>query len=241
MSGTQQPINGFLVVDKPAGPTSMRVVSKVRHLAGRTKTGHAGTLDPLATGVLVMGLGRGTKFLQQVVATDKRYLTEVDLSIRTATDDLETPPEQIEVNQPPTQSEVEKALQAFLGETLQRPPIYSAVKINGRRAYQLARQDKPQEPAPRPVRVDEIRLLEWSWPVARIEVACGKGFYVRSLARDLGTALGTGGCCISIRRTAVGPFTCEMATALDELPDPLLQDHLLDIDDVLRTLTSAGS
>jgi len=241
MSGTQQPINGFLVVDKPAGPTSMRVVSKVRHLAGRTKTGHAGTLDPLATGVLVMGLGRGTKLLQQVVATDKRYLTEVDLSIRTATDDLETPPEQIEVNQPPTQSEVETALQAFLGETLQRPPIYSAVKINGRRAYQLARQDKPQEPDPRPVRVDEIRLLEWSWPVARIEVACGKGFYVRSLARDLGTALGTGGCCISIRRTAVGPFTCEMATPLDELPDPLLQDHLLDIDDVLRTLTSAGS
>jgi len=236
MGNDPHSLHGFLAIDKPAGPSSMRAVAVVRRRAGGTKTGHGGTLDPRATGVLVMGLGRGTKLLERVVATDKRYETEIDLSITTASDDLESPPETIEIESPPTRSDVESALSTFLGETLQRPPIFSAVKVGGRRSYDLARKDIPVQPAPRAVRVDEIRLLEWDWPVARVEVACGKGFYVRALARDLGTALGTGGCCRSIRRTAVGPFTIADALHLDDVPEPLRQRDLLDIEQTLALL-----
>ncbi len=222
-------INGFLILDKPVGPSSMRAVAVVRRRAGGVKTGHGGTLDPRASGVLVLGLGRATRQLEQIVATAKRYETEVDLSIRTATDDLEAEPVHVDVAAPPAESAMCDALTQFRGDIMQAPPAFSAVKIGGRRAYALARKDQPVEIPPRPVRVDRIELLAYDWPIARFDIACGKGFYVRSFARDLGTALGTGGCCASIRRTAVGPFTLEEATHLDDVPDPLESAHVLDI------------
>ncbi|MDP7028966.1 MAG: tRNA pseudouridine(55) synthase TruB [Phycisphaerales bacterium] len=236
MADTDASINGFLVLDKPVGPSSMRAVAVVRRRAGGRKTGHGGTLDPRASGVLVLGLGKATRQLEQVVATAKRYETEVDLSIRTATDDLEAEPIPVDVAVPPTPASIREALRKFQGDIMQAPPAFSAVKVNGRRAYALARKDQPVDLPPRPVRVDHIELLEYAWPMARIDIACGKGFYVRSLARDLGTALGTGGCCASIRRTAVGPFSLDEAVHLDDVPDPLSGAHLIGIAEAMERI-----
>ena len=233
---TKPALEGFLLVDKPVGPTSMQAVARVRHRAGRIKTGHAGTLDPLASGVLVLGLGKATKLLERIVATDKGYETEIDLAIRTATDDLEGEPEIVQVDVPPTQAAVAEALQQFVGDIMQRPPAFSAIKVGGRRAYALARQDKPVSLPARPIQVHNIKLLSYEWPVATVAITSGKGFYVRSLARDLGEALGTGGCCRSIRRTAVGPFRIDDAIALDDVPDPLELHMLMPIDTALAKL-----
>ncbi len=228
--------SGFLVLDKPVGPSSMQAVSVVRRRAGRVKTGHGGTLDPLASGVLVLGLGRATRLLEKVVSTHKEYLTEIDLSIRTATDDLEGEPEHVQVDQPPDVSHVESALRCFEGDILQRPPAFSAIKIGGRRAYAMARRDQPVDIPPRPVRVDQITLVNYQWPIATVSITCGKGFYVRSLARDLGQSLCVGGCCASIRRTAVGPFSIIDAIPLDEVPDPLTATHVMSLEEGLSRL-----
>jgi len=233
------PLQGFLVLDKPIGPSSMRAVAVVRRRAGGVKTGHGGTLDPRASGVLVLGLGKATRRLETVVATAKRYETEVNLSFRTATDDLEAEPIPVDVATPPTEADVRDALTQFQGDIMQAPPAFSAVKVGGRRAYALARKDQPVDIPPRPVRVDHIELLSYNWPIARLDIASGKGFYVRSLARDLGAALETGGCCASIRRTAVGPFTIDEATSLDDVPDPLGPDHLISIDDALARIDAS--
>ncbi len=236
MSHTSPPAAGFLVLDKPVGPSSMRAVAVVRRRAGGLKTGHGGTLDPLASGVLVLGLGKATTLLERIVATDKGYETEIDLSIRTSTDDMEGEAEIVEVAAPPDRAAVEIALQQFVGDVMQRPPAFSAIKVGGRRAYALARQDKPVVLPSRPVHVARLDLLTYEWPVATVAIACGKGFYVRSLARDLGTALGTGGCCRSIRRTAVGPFSIEEAIPLDDVPDPLEIHMLLPVESALARL-----
>ncbi|HJN79873.1 MAG TPA: hypothetical protein QF455_03285, partial [Phycisphaerales bacterium] len=175
MSHTSPSAAGFLVLDKPVGPSSMRAVAVVRRRAGGLKTGHGGTLDPLASGVLVLGLGKATKLLEQIVATDKGYETEIDLSIRTNTDDMEGEPEVVEVAKPPDRATVETALRQFVGDVMQRPPAFSAIKVGGRRAYALARQEKPVDLPPRPVRVNRLELVAYQWPVATITIACGKG------------------------------------------------------------------
>lgn len=218
---------GMLVLDKPIGMTSMTAVSIVRRRVG-AKAGHAGTLDPLATGVLVIAVGAATKSLDRFMRTRKGYRTEVDLSAFTATDDREGDPEPVEVITPPDADAIERVLaERFTGEFLQTPPAFSAKKVDGRRAYQTARRGGDPRLEPRPVRVHDIRLESYAWPLATISIACDKGFYVRSLARELGGVLGTGGHCASIRRTAVGPFTLDDAIALDDLPDPLAADRLL--------------
>ena len=199
--------------------SSMRVVEIARRRAGRAKAGHAGTLDPLATGVLVVAFGRATKSIDRLMATEKKYETEVDLSAFTATDDREGERREVEVARPPTRDDVTNALRLFHGDIQQRPPSFSAIHVQGKRAYQLARDDQPQELPARTVRVHEIALLEYEWPIARIAMRTGKGFYVRSLARDLGVALGTGGHCASLRRTAVGPFTEQLARRLGDVPE----------------------
>lgn len=225
---------GFLVVDKPSGMSSMRVVSIVRRKAGGVKTGHAGTLDPLATGVLVLALGRATRSIDLVMATSKRYRTVIDLSAFTTTDDREGERTEITVPSPPSLELVRGSLASFDGTILQAPPSFSAMKVGGRRAYQLARGGKPPKLEPREVVVHSIDLIDYAWPELELDLHVGKGFYVRSLARDLGRMLGTGGHCASIRRTAVGAFTLEGALEPDSLPDPLRADLLLDVDTAIR-------
>jgi tRNA pseudouridine55 synthase len=233
-------MSGVLPVDKPVGPTSMEVVARVRRLAGGVRTGHAGTLDPLASGVLILLLGPATRGAGRLMDTPKRYDTTIDLSSFTDTDDLEGAPKAVEVAAPPAAHVVAGALVRFTGSVRQRPPAYSAVKLGGRRAYALARRGAAPELAERRVRVHRIDLIEYRWPLLRIDLWCDKGFYVRSLARDLGVALGTGGHCRVIRRTAVGPFTVEGAVAFDSLIEPLKAVDLIPLPAALARL-DAGS
>lgn len=220
-------ISGLLVVNKPMLLSSMGVVSRVRGRAQGTRTGHAGTLDPLATGVLLLGLGKATKQLDALMAMDKHYRTVIDLSITTPSFDLELEPVKVEVQQPPDNHAVEQALAGFTGEIMQAPPSFSAIKVGGHKSYELARNNKHLELAERPITVHAMELVHYEWPLLEIDIRCAKGFYVRALARDLGTALSTGGTCRRIHRTAIGPFTDEQAMEFDSIPDPLEQEHLL--------------
>ena len=222
-------ISGLLVVNKPMLLSSMGVISRVRGRSKGVRTGHAGTLDPLATGVLLIGLGRATKELDSLMGLDKRYRTTIDLSRTTPSFDLELEPQDVEIPVIPDKASVEQALSRFQGECMQAPPAFSAIKINGKRAYAEARKQQHDDLPARPVLVHELVLARFQWPEVDIEIHCGKGFYVRALARDLGRILGCGGVCTSIHRSAIGPYTDDMALSFDSIPDPIEQDHLLPV------------
>jgi tRNA pseudouridine55 synthase len=234
-------LTGILVLDKDLGMSSMRAVEIARRRAGRAKAGHAGTLDPLATGVLVVAFGRATKAIDLLMATEKRYETDVDLSAFTATDDREGERREVVVATPPTSEAVERALGGFLGEIMQKPPAFSAVHVGGKRAYALARNDAPPDLPPRRVVVHEIALLRYEWPIATVAIRSGKGFYVRSLARDLGLALGTGGHCATLRRTAVGPFTLKVARTLADLPEHIDESCVIPLETALGAMGALTS
>jgi len=220
---------GLLVVDKPLGWSSMDVVRHVRKAAGFVKTGHAGTLDPLATGVVVCLIGKATKAVDRVMGMSKVYETDIDLSALTPTDDREGEREEVEVETPPSEAEVRAALLPFVGDIEQVPPRFSAVHVDGKRAYKLARKGEEVVLEARPVRIDSIDLVAYAWPIVTLRIVCGKGMYVRSLARDLGTSLGTGGHLHGLRRTAVGPYDLERAVGSDRLLMPIGQADLLEI------------
>ncbi len=229
-------MDGLIVVDKPQGLSSMDVVRRVRRAAARgagvkrIKCGHAGTLDPLATGVVVCGVGRATKRMAEVMGRTKVYEAGVDLSAFTATDDAEAPPEVVHVESPPTRQQVEAACAGFIGEIEQVPPAYSAVHVDGQRAYKLARQGEDVQLEARTVRIDAVELLDYAWPHATLRLTTGKGVYIRSVARDLGEALGTGGFLTSLRRTAVGGFTLAQARPIERFNEPITQADLLALD-----------
>jgi len=219
-------MDGVIVIDKPVGPTSMRVVERVRRAAGGARCGHAGTLDPLASGVLVVALGRATRSIDALMAGPKRYETEIDLSGVTESLDAEFEPQPVAIGEIPSLDAIERTIASMRGEFTQTPPAYSAVKIGGRRAYALARRGRAEEPPARLVRVHSLEIIRYDFPIVALRLRCEKGFYVRSLARDLGRALATGGFCRSIRRTAVEPFTLEGAVPLDSLPETLAAGDL---------------
>ena len=218
---------GFLCVNKPAGPTSHDVVARVRRRLGRgTKVGHAGTLDPFAEGVLVLCVGAATRLAGYVQAQTKRYRAVVRLGATSSTDDPEgeiTPTP----NAPtPDEPAVREAVRQFVGTIRQVPPSHSAVHVEGRRAYKLARAGRAIELPPRTVVVHSIDVLGWDYPRLEIDVRCGSGTYIRALARDVGEAVGTGGYCEALTRTAVGAFGLERAASLEAIDaDPA--GHLL--------------
>jgi len=233
------PTGGVIILDKPPKMSSMRAVTIVRHRAG-VKAGHAGTLDPLATGVLVVGVGTATRILDQLMRTPKKYRTTIDLSAFTPTDDTEGEREEVNVGTQPATDVIETMLiKRFTGSYLQQPPSYSAKKIDGRRAYQLARKGIVPALEPRTVHVHSIDLLKYEWPHLELDIHSEHGFYVRSLARELGVALKSGGHCTSIRRTAVGPFTLEEAVDPLSLPDPLPLKNLVPPNLALERVASA--
>ncbi len=225
-------ISGVVVMDKPEWVSSAglcRLVKGRLRKAGAPKSlkvGHGGTLDPMATGVVVVLVGKMTKRCDEVMAGEKAYLAGVDLSAFTASDDRETEREVVEVDRPPTRGEVEAAAAGFVGEIDQKPPAHSAIWIDGKRAYKLARRGDEVEMAARRVVVHAVRVLAYDWPMATLEIRCGKGVYIRSIARDLGVALGTGGTLAWLRRTRVGPWTIREAVTperwkLDALVTPV--------------------
>ena len=233
-------ISGWLVIDKPAGITSTAVVNKVRWAFGAKKAGHAGTLDPEATGVLAVALGEATKTIPYITDALKAYEFTVTLGAATNTDDAEG--EIIKSSdQRPTDDEIKGALGGFLGEIMQVPPKFSAVKIDGQRAYKLARDDEEFEIAARPLWVEELLMVDR--PDADhvvLEMTCGKGGYVRSIARDLGEALGCFGHVHHLRRIWSGPFTAEEGMSLEKIDElakqPELDSHLRPLEEGLADI-----
>lgn len=228
---------GFLNIDKPLGLTSHDVVARVRRIArqtvGKTKVGHAGTLDPLATGVLIVCLGHATRLSEYAMASTKQYRAEITLGIETDTYDAEG-----EVIATTDTSHVSRenlidAYQPFLGAFDQMPPLYSAIKKDGKKLYQLARSDEDIDLAalgiqPRPVTIHTIDLLDWQSPVFTLNVTCSAGTYIRSLAHDIGAQLGTGAHLSGLVRTASGNFQLNNAIQLDTLlENPAWDDHLI--------------
>ncbi len=230
-------INGWVIVDKPIGVSSAHAVARVRRTLDAMKAGHAGTLDPLATGVLPVALGEATKTITYLLDASKSYRFTLRWGIATATDDAEGAViEESEVR--PETPAIRAALPAFTGQIAQTPPAFSAVKIDGKRAYAIARADGDPKLQPRTVRIESIELDEVvDEDHAVFLVTCGKGTYMRALARDLARALGTVGHVADLRRIAVGPFNEEMAISLEEFASlghsAAAMGHLLAVETVL--------
>jgi len=231
------PLSGILVVDKPPGMTSHDVVDAVRRIAGQRKVGHAGTLDPMATGVLLVCLGQATRVTEHLMAGRKRYRAAIALGVTTDTYDAEGEVLTRGGRTDFAREEIEVALQAFVGPIGQVPPMYSAIKQDGQPLHKLARQGVTVERQPRPVEIDEILLLDWTPPVLLVEVACSPGTYLRSLAHDLGQRLGSGAYLASLVRLSSGRFSLEEAVSLDRLEEAFRHgqegEYLLPLDEAL--------
>jgi len=212
----------IIAVYKPSGPTSHDIVDRVRRATGVKKVGHAGTLDPLARGVLVVAIGRqATKKIAEIVAKEKEYMAQIKLGMTSMTDDEEGEKETVKIPnskfQIPNESQITKVVREFIGEIEQTPPVYSAVKIKGQEAYKRARRGEDVRMKSRQVEIKEIEILKYEWPVLGIRVVTGAGVYIRSLARDIGEKLGVAGYLVDLERTRVGEFGKEDAVRLEEL------------------------
>lgn len=225
-------MQGILNLDKPPGLSSARVVTEVKHLLARgLKIGHAGTLDPFATGILLVLVGKATKLCESLMSSPKQYQATVKLGAVTVTDDLDSPELPYAGPDPhpgPISLEnIAALLPVFTGVIQQRPPAYSALKISGRRACDLARQGKTIELAPRTVQVYKLEILHYAWPLLRLRIDCGRGTYIRAIARDLGESLGVGGHLTELRRTQVGRFAIADAVTLKTLHRDGVERHLI--------------
>jgi tRNA pseudouridine55 synthase len=223
---TNPEITGILNLNKPSGVTSRDVVDRVARMLPEVKVGHAGTLDPLASGVLVVCIGSTTRLIESIQRMAKSYRTVVRLGAQS--DTLDADGRIIETDDPhvPTEEEVRQAIAAQVGEIAQIPPQFSALKSGGKRAYELARAGKVAQLAPRLVRIDHIKLKDFKWPFLALDVTCGGGTYIRSIARDVGSALACGGLVESLVRTRIGPFDLEGALDPDILETSSLRSHL---------------
>jgi tRNA pseudouridine55 synthase len=221
------PDSGILIIDKPAGLTSRQVVDRVARIVRPDKAGHAGTLDPLATGVLVVCVGQATRLIEYVQRMPKSYRATLLFGRSSPTDDVEGPITLEDTPLVPTGEQIAQATTQFIGTIQQRPPDYSAVHVAGQRAYDLARRGVALDLAPRPVDVFEIRIVSYAYPELVFDVDCGSGTYIRSIIRDLAAALGTTAVMSALVRTAIGEFHQANALALDALTPDTLVERLL--------------
>lgn len=208
---------GLLNLSKPSGVTSRDVVNRVQRLVKPHKVGHAGTLDPLASGVLVVCLGPATRLIEHVQRMPKRYLATFLLGRQSDTEDTEGLVFELPNPPVPTEPEVRAALRSFLGRIQQLPPAFSALKVEGKRAYDLARQGETPDLKPRPIEVYSIDLIEYTYPQLTLDIRCGSGTYVRSLGRDIARALGTEAVMSALTRTEIGPFHLSQALSGDDV------------------------
>jgi len=234
---------GLLNLNKPAGMTSRQAVDNVQRLARPAKAGHAGTLDPLAHGVLVVGVGSATRLIEYVQRMPKRYVGTFLLGRQSATEDIEGDVTELPGAPLPTREQIEAAAGRFVGRIEQRPPAFSAVKIRGRPAYKLARQGKPIALEPRPVEIYRIEIKAYRYPELVLEIECGGGTYVRSLGRDLAESLGTAAVMSALERTSIGSLRIEEAINPRELTRdnwlPFLQPALRAVEYLPRVQLSA--
>ncbi|MBM4089724.1 MAG: tRNA pseudouridine(55) synthase TruB [Planctomycetes bacterium] len=218
---------GLLNVRKPAGMTSRDVVNHVQRMVRPVKVGHAGTLDPLATGVLIVCVGQATRVVEYLQEQSKEYDGTFLLGRTSDTEDVEGNVTELQDARRPTEAEIKGVLERFRGRVMQRPPAFSAVKVAGRRAYQLARRGEEVSLTARPIDVHGLELTGYQYPEMRLHVVCGSGTYLRSLGRDIGEALGTGAVMSALTRTAVGGFRLDDACALGQLTGESIRSHLL--------------
>lgn len=211
-------MDGIVIVDKPQGWTSQDVTARLRRVFGTRRIGHGGTLDPMATGVLPVFVGRATRAVEFFEHAEKTYETVLRLGITTDTEDM-TGTVLTEENVSFTEEQLQETLAAFRGEILQIPPMYSALKVNGQKLCDLARKGKTVERQPRPITIHELTLVERGENTLRLRVRCSKGTYIRTLCKDIGEKLGCGGCMESLRRVAAGEYTVDEAVPLQTLLD----------------------
>lgn len=217
------PSHGLLILNKPAGMTSRQAVNAVARLARPARTGHAGTLDPLATGVLVVGVGAATRWIEYIHRMSKHYVGTFLLGRYSPTEDTEGEVVELPDAPVPTREQIAEAAERFIGRINQRPPAFSAIKVSGQRAYDLARRGQQIELAARPVEIFQIDIQSYQYPELVLDIACGSGTYVRSLGRDLAESLGTAAVMSGLTRTSIGSFRIEDAI----LPESLDQDNWL--------------
>lgn len=215
----------IIPIYKPYTWTSFQIVNKIRyhltcmHKVKRFKVGHAGTLDPLATGVLLLCTGKATKRIEELQSHTKEYVAEIMLGATTPSFDLEHPIDATYPYEHITEGKTREVLQQFVGNIAQRPPLFSACKVDGKRAYDLARGGSDMQLAPKQIRIDAIELLEFNLPKIKIRVTCGKGTYIRSLARDIGEALDSGAHLTALERTRVGEYKIENCITPEAFPE----------------------
>src|SRR5262245_23453901 len=218
---------GLLNIDKPAAVTSRDVVNRVQRLLRPLKVGHAGTLDPLATGVLIVAIGPATRLIEYVQRMPKTYQGTFLLGRTSDTEDIEGSVVEMAAATVPTRLQLDAAILRFVGAIEQRPPAYSALKVKGRRAYKVAREGGSVELLPRTVEVHALEIVRYDHPELELLVHCGSGTYVRSLGRDLAEVVGTGAVMSALRRLAVGPFKVDEAAPLADLDFPVIQTRLI--------------
>jgi len=220
-------MNGILNICKPAGITSRDVVNHVQKIIKPVKTGHAGTLDPMAEGVLVVCTGLATRLVEYVQDSAKRYRGEFILGQISNTEDITGEITQLGTSSIPTEEQLRGVLPQFTGEIQQRPPAFSALKVKGKRAYDLARQGRTFKLATRPVQVYSLDLVQYEYPRFTLDICCGKGTYVRSLGRDIAAAVDNGALMSALTRTSVGQFKIENACQLEDITGKTIDDLLL--------------
>lgn len=227
-------MNGIVIIDKPAGWTSQDVTARLRRVFGTRRIGHGGTLDPMATGVLPVFVGRATRSVEFFEHAEKTYETELLLGVATDTEDTTgTVLTRREVSV--TQEQLDGTLERFRGEIMQIPPMYSALKVNGQKLCDLARKGRQVERQPRPVTIHELTLLSRDGDTLRLRVRCSKGTYIRTLCADIGEALGCGGCMQALRRTQAGEYTIAEAVPLQQLLEAAEPEtYLRDVDTMFR-------
>lgn len=217
-------MNGIVIIDKPSGVTSFDVVQKIRHKFRIKRVGHCGTLDPLATGLLVVLLGKDTKLFSKFSAFDKVYKATLELGVSTSTGDCHGEVvNRCEVNNI-TIPEIKNVFESFMGEIIQVPPMFSALKYHGKKLYELARQGIEVPRNNRLVKIYDLKIYDFHLPCVDFYVHCSKGTYIRTLAQDIGIKLGCGACIIKIRRTSLGPFSINEAITLDRLDESHIRD-----------------
>lgn len=210
--------SGFLLINKPTGPTSHDVVDQIRRLTGERRVGHTGTLDPFAEGLLIIGVGReATKKLSYFLKLSKTYIATAILGATANTDDKTGTVIQNEISHQPSKDEVEAAIKTFFGRQLQTPPMFSAKKIAGQKLYQLARRGLTVERQANEIEIFEIKIISYAWPRLEFAVCCSSGTYIRSLAHDLGEKLGVGAYLEALKRTSIGPYNIIDARTSEKL------------------------
>ncbi len=232
----RQPPAGLVNLCKPVGASSAKYVYRLRPIFGIRKVGHAGTLDPFADGVLLGCVGKATKLVERLMSLPKHYRTTIRLGVTNQTYDTEQPFEPVPGAKPLSRGLIEDVLRGFLGEIEQVPPAFSAVKIKGVPSYRLAQRGEASVRKAKRVHIASLRILDYAWPVLGLEVHCGRGTYIRAIARDLGERLACGACCETLRRVAVGPFRIEDAVDINTAAPSVVEAALIPIAEVVRRI-----